>query len=79
MSDPDEPTTRERRPECDTVKCHEYPTAFIRFRRKWRSVSGEMKETVTRGRYCDDHTEMWEQLDRPDRTVEVIAPEEATN
>ena len=61
------------REECHTVKCHDAATTTLRIESDYESVSGEVKTTVLKMSYCDEHTKMWLSLNgTAGRRYEVI-------
>lgn len=58
---------------CHTVNCSGPPTKKLRMENEYESVTGETRSTVLEKWYCDEHAEMWLDLDRMDgRSYEVI-------
>lgn len=51
------------REECATVKCHETATVSLRITHEYESALGGTKETELEVDYCDQHAEMWLELD----------------
>jgi len=61
------------REECRTVKCHDTATTTLRIESDYESVAGETKTTVLKMSYCDQHAEMWLNLNgTAGRKCEVI-------
>jgi len=60
----DRSTSDIEREECLTFKCHDAATTTLRIEDDYEAVTGEMKTTVLKVSYCDEHAEMWLGLDR---------------
>jgi hypothetical protein len=52
--------------ECSTVRCHNAATTTLRMESDYESVTGETKTTVLEMSYCDEHAEMWIDLNGGD-------------
>ena len=61
------------REECATVKCHDDSTTTLRIESHYENVTGEIETTMIKMSYCDEHTEMWLDLDgTAGRKCEVV-------
>ena len=61
------------REECSTVNCHDTATTALRIESDYESVTGATKTTVLEMSYCNEHAEMWLDLNGADsRRCEVI-------
>ena len=69
----DDAVSDPEREECHTVKCHDAATTTLRIESDYESVSGEVKTTVFKMSYCDEHAEVWlNPSGTDDRRYEVI-------
>jgi len=48
---------------CATANCHDTATTTLRIESDYESVADETKTTVLKMSYCDEHAEMWLNLD----------------
>lgn len=55
--------TNNDRGECTTVKCHETATITLRITHEYESLLGGTETTEFEHDYCDEHAEMWLDLD----------------
>jgi hypothetical protein len=51
------------REECRTVRYHDTATTTLRMEADYESVTGETKTNVLKMSYCDEHAEMWLDMD----------------